>query len=143
MMDATVQHLTGAGVPIENVYTEAFGSPPPAGAQTTDDPASVEAGGGADAGVAVAVATGVLTFSQSGQSVQVASGETVLDAAEAAGLDLPWECRSGVCGQCKLKCSSGSVRHEFSDALSAKDLSEGQILACQATLTSEEVIVEA
>ena len=43
---------------------------------------------------------------------------TLLEAAEAAGVDLPFECRSGVRGQCKVRLVEGEVKMATEDALS-------------------------
>ena len=63
---------------------------------------------------------------------EAADDETILEAAEAAGVDLPWECRSGICGQCKVRLLSGRVVMEAEDALSPVEKRAGMILACQA-----------
>ena len=54
------------------------------------------------------------------------------EAAEDAGVSIPFECRSGICGQCKTKLLAGRVTMEVQDALSDADRSKGLILACQA-----------
>ena len=63
-------------------------------------------------------------------------------AAEASSIDLPFECRSGICGQCKTRLLSGSVVMDSEDALTANEKANGWILACQAHATSD-VVVEA
>ncbi len=56
----------------------------------------------------------------------------MLEAAEDAGVDIPFECRSGICGQCKTPLIAGRVTMEVQDALTAADRARGLILACQA-----------
>ncbi len=73
-----------------------------------------------------------VVFSRSGQTAAIAAGQTVLEAAEEAGVEIPFECRSGICGQCKTRLFSGRVAMEVQDALTADDRIEGLILACQA-----------
>lgn len=41
--------------------------------------------------------------------IWVKSGQTILEAAEVVGLDLPYSCRSGICTACIGRCSSGEV----------------------------------
>jgi NAD(P)H-flavin reductase/ferredoxin len=57
--------------------------------------------------------------------------ETVLDAAQRAGYELPYSCRKGVCGTCKGQIVSGEVRAYAGDALSAAEQAERQVLYCQ------------
>jgi NAD(P)H-flavin reductase/ferredoxin len=57
--------------------------------------------------------------------------ETVLDAAQRAGYDLPYSCRKGVCGSCKGQIVSGEVRAYAGDALSQQEQAERQVLYCQ------------
>jgi ring-1,2-phenylacetyl-CoA epoxidase subunit PaaE len=58
--------------------------------------------------------------------------ETVLDAAERAGLDLPFSCRAGVCSTCRTKVTSGEVEMAQNYALEDWELEQGYVLACQA-----------
>lgn len=64
----------------------------------------------------------------------VEDGQTILDAAFAAGFDYPCGCQSGNCGACKSVLLSGEVDlapySEF--ALTDDEKAAGQILACRA-----------
>ena len=66
----------------------------------------------------------------------------MLDAALAAGIVLPYSCRSGACSTCKAKVLSGSVEAGASPAqiLSADEIEAGFTLLCQARATSDLVI---
>lgn len=57
-------------------------------------------------------------LSRSGRQVQVAAEQSLLEALEAAGLDVPNLCRGGVCGQCQTAYVQGEVEHRdlFLDA---------------------------
>lgn len=57
--------------------------------------------------------------------------ETVLDAAERAGLDLPFSCRAGVCSTCRTKVVSGKVEMAINYALEDWEVEQGYVLACQ------------
>jgi NAD(P)H-flavin reductase/ferredoxin len=59
--------------------------------------------------------------------------ETVLQAALREGIDFPYSCRVGGCATCKCKLVSGQVREltETGYILSADELEQGYILACQ------------
>ena len=73
-----------------------------------------------------------IRFIRSQIQTAIASGTTILEAAEAAGIDLPFECRSGICGQCKLSLTEGQVQMDCQDALSASEKAARFVLACQA-----------
>jgi NAD(P)H-flavin reductase/ferredoxin len=66
--------------------------------------------------------------------------ESVLDAAQRAGLEIPFSCRKGVCGTCKGRVISGEVRAYAGDALGAAERAEGQALFCNARPRSDLVI---
>ena len=114
------------------VLEEAFVSPP--------QPAE---GSAAPAEPVEAVPDGDVScnFQRSGRTAE-ARGLTVLETAEEAGVAIPFECRSGVCGQCKTKLISGRVVMESQDALTAADRKKGLILACQARAV-QNVVVDA
>src|SRR5215207_1645246 len=67
--------------------------------------------------------------------------ESVLDAAQRAGLEIPYSCRKGVCGTCKGRVISGEVRAFAGDALGASERAEGQALFCNARPRSDLVIL--
>jgi len=68
-------------------------------------------------------------------------GESILDAARAAGLDLPFSCKSGVCSTCRARLTEGTVEMDRNFALMKSDLAAGFILSCQAHPTSDRVCV--
>lgn len=73
--------------------------------------------------------------------ITVSSGQTLLEAADANGLDLPNVCRQGSCGACMAKLLEGSVEMPDHPVLSKRDRAAGFILACQAVPTSENLII--
>lgn len=56
--------------------------------------------------------------------------KTLLEQAEAAGLDIPNRCRAGRCGTCKINLLEGSVSHKENTALSEDDIKSEKILPC-------------
>lgn len=66
--------------------------------------------------------------------------ETVLNAAQRAGYELPYSCRKGVCGTCKCKLSAGEVRSFAGDALTEAEKASGLVLLCQSRPRSDLVI---
>ena len=66
---------------------------------------------------------------------------SILDAASAAGLEVPYSCTSGVCGTCRAKLVEGEVRMERNFALDKKEVAAGYVLTCQAHPVTERVVL--
>ncbi|HEX7341417.1 MAG TPA: 2Fe-2S iron-sulfur cluster-binding protein [Rhodanobacteraceae bacterium] len=84
----------------------------------------------------------VVTLDGSGHQFPVEDGETVLEAAQRAGLALPYSCRSGVCGSCKAIVLDGQFDYPRNPptALSAAERARHAALLCQAVPTSDLVL---
>ncbi|MEF8908382.1 MAG: 2Fe-2S iron-sulfur cluster-binding protein [Haloarculaceae archaeon] len=66
--------------------------------------------------------------------LEVGEGESVLEAAEAAGVGLPFGCRTGACGTCTALLLEGEVSHRRPPrALKERHLADGYVLTCIAT----------
>jgi ring-1,2-phenylacetyl-CoA epoxidase subunit PaaE len=65
-----------------------------------------------------------------------AEGETVLDGAARAGIELPFSCRAGVCSTCRTKVVQGAVTMTQNYALEDWELEQGYVLACQSHIKS-------
>jgi len=80
-----------------------------------------------------------VTVFPSKHEFQVEAGQTVLDAALAADIVLPYSCRNGACSTCKGKVLSGSYEAGPNPAhiLPPEDLDQGYTLFCQARPTSD------
>lgn len=76
------------------------------------------------------------------QSVEVAAGQTLLDAALRAGVYIPHACLHGLCGTCKVQVVEGEVDLGEASPFALMDFErdEGKCLACVATATSDLVI---
>ncbi len=79
-----------------------------------------------------------VTFAASGQHItwHAASG-SLLEAAEAAGQRLSANCRSGVCGACRVKLKSGAVTHLLDAPF---PLAPDDVLTCCAVPVSDLVV---
>ncbi|MGF6595384.1 ferredoxin-NADP reductase [Paraburkholderia sp. GAS448] len=53
----------------------------------------------------------VVTLMRSGSRLDVAADQSLLEALEASGLDIPNLCRGGVCGRCSTRHVAGEVDH--------------------------------
>ena len=139
MTDATRQTLLDLGVPDDAIRIESFASPSrtvsndqPVPAATTSSPAASDDYEGET----------TLTFARSGKSAVVAASQTVLEAAEALGVSINYDCRAGICGQCKIKLLAGRVVMDAEDALEPADRANDVILSCQARCV-DQVVVDA
>ncbi len=127
MMDAVKAALIGLGVPETQIKTEAFGT-------VKRDPTAK--------GAASTEVAGKVVFQASDTAAPVLVGATILDAADEAGVYIDNACRSGTCGSCRVRLTSGSVRMAVEDALTEEDKARNYILTCQAQIGSD-VTVEA
>ena len=68
-----------------------------------------------------------------GFSFDTEPGRTLLQSAEAGGVELPSSCRNGTCRTCICQRLSGETRHIIEwPGLSAEEKAEGWILPCVA-----------
>lgn len=79
-----------------------------------------------------------------GRDFAVEPGQTILDAALASGMVLPYSCRNGTCSTCRGRVVSGSYDAGPAPAriLDPGDLARGYTLLCQAK-PSSDVVIEA
>jgi len=80
-----------------------------------------------------------------GRTLRVGENQPVLEAALAAGLNLPHSCKSGHCSSCRARLRSGEIRYPqgvLPPGITAAEAERGQILLCQAHASSD-LIVEA
>jgi NAD(P)H-flavin reductase/ferredoxin len=69
--------------------------------------------------------------------------ETVAEASYRSRINIPLDCRDGVCGTCKSFCESGEYElgeYVEDEAMTAEEESEGYVLTCQMTPTSDCVV---
>lgn len=68
--------------------------------------------------------------------------DNILDGALAAGADLPFACKGGVCSTCRCKVIEGTVEMKINYALDESEVAKNYILSCQAVPTSGKVVVD-
>lgn len=131
MMTAMTTMLEGVGVPKSQIRFEVFQAavaisgkaPAPAAPISVSDEDASD--GSYD-----------LTFKRSGCKTTVDGAQTLLEAAEACGADIPSLCRAGVCGTCRTRVLSGDA-HCSSSALDDEDKADGYVLACVTQMASD------
>jgi ferredoxin len=72
-----------------------------------------------------------IEFVDEERTVEVGEDESILDAAEQVGMDLPYQCRMGVCGVCCAAKENGGEVDQFEGMfLSEAEKDEGYVLTC-------------
>ena len=139
MNDEAEAALLAAGVAEERIHIERFG---------VNLSSTVQAGAQVDAVVHEAkpgdAETARIVIVRDGLSREIpySKGQpSILDAASAAGLEVPYSCTSGVCGTCRAKVVEGEVRMERNFALDKKEVANGFVLTCQAHPLTERVVL--
>jgi len=129
MIDEVEAALLAAGVPAAQVHVERFGTPGAA-------PARAEPAADAALAQVIFVVDGLRREVQ----FQREHG-SVLEAGAAAGLDLPFSCKGGMCCTCRARLLEGRVKMRRNFALEPADLDAGFVLACQSYPLSERVVL--
>ncbi|MEL6947080.1 MAG: 2Fe-2S iron-sulfur cluster-binding protein [Pseudomonadota bacterium] len=68
--------------------------------------------------------------------------QTVLAAAQEAGLDLPFSCAGGMCSTCRCKVVEGTADMRVNYSLEDWETEQGFVLACQAQATSKALVLD-
>jgi ring-1,2-phenylacetyl-CoA epoxidase subunit PaaE len=138
MINVTEQALLEAGVPAKQVHTERFTSPTLETLTPEARQAAVASSMKLPAGGQVSL---TLVLDGKSHALKMNPDEHVLDVAMAAGLDLPFSCKGGVCATCRCKVIDGSVSMDKNYGLEAWETDKGFVLSCQSRPTSESVTV--
>ena len=117
----------GPGLPAEHIHVERFG------VQQLERQHHVEPGDAPHA---------LVTLMIDGVKREVEfreSDPSILDAALAAGLEVPYSCKGGMCCTCRAKVADGQVRMDKNYSLERRDLEAGFVLTCQSHPLTERV----
>lgn len=83
-----------------------------------------------------------ILFDSWNKQVEGNTRETILEQGESAGMILPYSCRGGMCGRCKIKLESGEVRQLADDGLREGEKEQGYILACSSVPKTDVVLTK-
>ena len=140
MNDEAEAALLAAGVPEDRVHIERFGVAPQAagaaGATGADAVVHEVQPGDAEQARIVIIRDGLRREIQFNKQQP-----SILDAAAAAGMEVPFSCTSGVCGTCRAKLLEGEVRMQRNFALDKAEVAAGFVLCCQAHPLTERVVL--
>ena len=89
---------------------------------------------GTEAGETASAAAGSIAveFATAGRTAMTDGRRALLDVAEDNDVEIPYACRVGSCGECKVKLLAGSVDMKSEHGLGPGEKEAGYILACVA-----------
>ncbi|OMQ15528.1 ferredoxin--NADP(+) reductase [Modestobacter sp. VKM Ac-2676] len=119
MIDAVLQAGRDAGWPDEALHAECFLGPPPG------DPFTVR-------------------LARAGVDVRVGEHESILEAVEAAGLEPPYLCRGGACGQCETRVldHDGVLEHHDHYLTDAERDAGRQLMICMSRFRGQALTLD-
>jgi ring-1,2-phenylacetyl-CoA epoxidase subunit PaaE len=135
LIETAEQALTALGIAQERIHVERFtidGAPAPKRLPPRSDGAATRA----IVAEAEAVRDGIR------HHFPVAADQSIIEAAESAGLDLPYSCRGGMCCTCRAKLVEGKVEMAVNYSLEAWELEAGYVLTCQSRPKTAKVVLD-
>ena len=83
-----------------------------------------------------------IQFEDSTEKIKILKDQTILDAALAKDVEVPYSCKGGVCSSCICRIKEGSAQMRQNSVLTDKEIEEGLVLSCQAVPTTANLIVD-
>lgn len=84
----------------------------------------------------------LLTIGEEKHRLSVQYPETILQAAQKKGIQLPYSCNAGRCGTCVAKCTQGKVWMSVNEVLTDGDITKGLVLTCTGYPVYGDVLIE-
>lgn len=134
MTETVRDQLKANGMPAERIHFELF-----AAAGSTQKREAREAARSVDSAVSQ------VTVISDGRELSFElprNSQSVLDAGNAQGLELPYSCKAGVCSTCKCKVIEGEVEMDSNFALEDYEVAAGYVLSCQTFPISDKVVLD-
>ncbi|MQT11490.1 PDR/VanB family oxidoreductase [Segnochrobactrum spirostomi] len=119
MIEGVIGAARDAGWPEENLHAERFQAPP------AGEPFRAR-------------------LARSGISIDVGPHQSLLEALEAAGIDAPYLCRGGACGQCETAIVScdGTLVHNDHYLTPEERAGAAKIMTCVSRLAGRELVLD-
>ena len=119
MIDGVLGKATALGWPKQNLHLERFLAPPPGNVFE-------------------------VKLARSNRTITVGTHQSILEAVEAAGIDAPYLCRGGACGQCEtsvLGCEGTLEHHDI--FLEPEDKASGKkIMICVSRVKGQAITLD-
>lgn len=80
-----------------------------------------------------------LTLDGATRHIEIAPGQSLLEAALDNAMDAPFACKAGVCSTCKCKLLAGEVEMRTNHALEDYEVEDGYVLACQSYPVTDKI----
>lgn len=69
-------------------------------------------------------------------------GQSVIEAARAVQISLPWSCANGMCATCRCQLAQGAGQMRQNFSLDADELAKGFVLACQIEPETDSITLD-
>jgi ring-1,2-phenylacetyl-CoA epoxidase subunit PaaE len=133
MMDEAAAAFAALGLPAERIHREYF--TPGEGSRRPPEPPPQ---GASEAPAALAE----IVIDGRHHEVPLPAGVSVIDAARAQGLDLPFSCKGGMCCSCRARLVSGRAEMAVNYSLQPWEIAAGFILTCQARPLTPRLVLD-
>lgn len=119
MIEWAIRTATLAGYPDENIHSEQF-SAPPAGTPF------------------------IVKLARSQREITVGGHQSILEALEQNGIDAPFLCRGGACGQCETAVAAcdGFIEHNDHYLTEAEKASGRKIMVCVSRISGDAITLD-
>ncbi|MCL4160114.1 UNVERIFIED_CONTAM: hypothetical protein GTU68_031497, partial [Idotea baltica] len=77
----------------------------------------------------------------SSRDVQVRADQTVLDALTQAGIDVPCDCREGLCGSCEVEVAEGGVDHRDKVLTGSERAAGNRMMTCCSRAQGDRLVL--
>ena len=133
MMDEAAPAFAARGVAPERIHREYFtpgeggrAVPMPAAAAATTAPAAIAE----------------IVIDGRHHEVPLPLGVSVIDAARAQGIELPFSCKGGMCCSCRARLVEGRAEMAVNYSLQPWEIAAGFILTCQARPLTPRIVLD-